>query len=154
MDNHAKVIVKGNVACPAAVVWGRVVAFGDIAQWHPLISRSIQENTPGPGGGAVRALTTHDGAAIREELTACDPAARTLAYTFLTSPFTVTNYCATMEVSETGSASCLVTWTATFEPNDPADGARLRDLFANEVFRPGIEALNPVGVRPETGTAS
>ncbi|MFJ9944973.1 SRPBCC family protein [Streptomyces erythrochromogenes] len=148
-----KVVVKGNIACPASVVWGRVVAFGGIAQWHPLISRSIQENAPGPGGGVVRSLTTYDGAAIREELTACDPESRRLSYTFLASPFPVAHYCATMEVSETGPTSCQVTWTATFEPSDPADGPRLRDLFADEVFRTGIEALKPAGVRLESSTA-
>ncbi|MFI6335884.1 SRPBCC family protein [Streptomyces sp. NPDC050535] len=90
---------------------------------------------------------------MREELIACDPEARRLTYTFLTSPFPVTNYCATVEVSETGAASCQVTWTATFEPNDPADGPRLRALFAEDVFRTGIEALNPADIGLESITA-
>ncbi|WP_327122027.1 SRPBCC family protein [Streptomyces sp. NBC_01341] len=143
------VTVQGDVACPASVVWGRIMAFGDIAQWHPLISRSIQESMPGPGGGVVRALTTLDGAAVREELISCDTEGRRLTYAFLTSPFPVKNYCATVEVSESGAgASCQVTWTATFEPHDPADGPRLRFLFANDVFRNGIAALSPAEIRP------
>lgn len=146
-----KVAAQGIVAGPASVTWGRFMAFGDIAQWHPLIARSSLEDAPGPGGGIVRALTTHDAAAIREELVACDPAARRLTYTFLNSPFPVSDYRATVEVSETEIAgSCQVTWTATFEPDDPADGPRLRALFANDVFQTGIDALRTQSERPET----
>lgn len=138
-----KVTARGAVDHPASAIWGRIAAFGDIAQWHPLISFSALEAAPGPGGGIVRALTTQDGATIREELLASDPGARRLSYTFLTSPFPARNYRAAMEVSGTGSAtSCLVTWTATFEPHDPADGPRLRSLFGDDVFRAGIRALS------------
>ncbi|NED06916.1 SRPBCC family protein [Streptomyces sp. SID6648] len=137
------VVVRGSVAGRVASVWGRFAAFGDIAQWHPLIEHSALEEGLGPAGGPVRVMGTQDGGIIREELLVSDAAAWTLSYLILDSPFPVSSYRAVVQLSESAvPEQCDIVWSADFEPNDPADGPGLSAMFGEKVFEAGIAALD------------
>lgn len=125
-------------------VWEAFADFGGIADWHPLIADSALEGTePTAGPGSVRLLHTADRDSIREELVTCDAPERRLTYRFLSSPFPVSDYRATVQVhpDDDQRDGSIVTWEATFLPDAPARGRELADMFAGEVFATGLTAL-------------
>ncbi|MFD5630828.1 SRPBCC family protein [Streptomyces sp. NPDC127072] len=125
-------------------VWQAFADFGTIADWHPLIAASTLEgSTPAPRPGAVRLLNTTSQDDIREELVTCDAARRRLTYRFLSSPFPVSGYLATVDVLPDTDRpdSSIVTWQATFLPDTPAQGPELATMFTKEVFTTGLAAL-------------
>ena len=63
------------------------------------------------------------GMLIKERLESLDAAARTLTYSIVEGPMPVSNYLATVVVSESGSG-CSVDWGASFDAPEgvPADG--------------------------------
>lgn len=152
MRAEAQGVVRG----PAETVWRYLAAFDAISSWHPLLDVSAPEELPGPHGGLVRRLTTAEGELIREELLWLDDERRSLGYSFVESPFPVVGYRAEMLVEPLAavgaegemrsghmstSSNCRILWSAEFESVDPADGPRLADMFAVDVFEAGIRAL-------------
>ena len=140
-----RIEVRGTVGGHASRTWDMFGAFGNIADWHPLIADSVLESAPGPGGGPVRAMVTGDRGRIREELLVSDSVGRRLGYEILESPFSVRSYRAEVLVLESGTpGSCEVLGATEFEPVDLAKEAALGSLFEENVFKAGIEALNQV----------
>ena len=135
-------------------VWERIAAFGDIADWHPLIAASrLRAGDDHVAPGCVRELATGDGQTLTERLVVLDASEMHLVYEFVDHPFPVTGYQASMRViaSPEPDHGCLVRWSAEFEPT-AGDGRGDQDFFAEKVFAPGLLALEDALSRPLTPT--
>ncbi|MBP5954925.1 SRPBCC family protein [Pseudomonas anatoliensis] len=102
-------------------VWSVVKKFGEIHKWHPAIVQSNIESG-GPDGlvGCVRKLTLADGAVVTERLLSVDDRALMLAYRFEQAPLPLDNYVASVRlVALTGQNRTLVTWSASFDLQEP-----------------------------------
>ncbi|MEU8899430.1 SRPBCC family protein [Nocardia sp. NPDC048505] len=126
---------------PSATVWREIADFGDIHRWHPAIAASRLHSGTDAEPGCVRELTTADGATLTERLVSLDAAGMEVVYEFVEHPFPVTGYRARMKVLESGDRTCLVQWSAEFEPTE-GDGRAQRDFFAEKIFGPGLLGLN------------
>lgn len=103
---------RATVEIPASAdeVWKLVGGFNALPDWLPFIAESVATE-----GGRVRHLTTADGAVIVERMQTFDNAARTYSYSIEQGPFPVTDYLATLKVSEVpGKQAALVEWGGQF----------------------------------------
>jgi hypothetical protein len=121
------------VPASADQVWQLIGGFNSLPDWIPFIPKSELSE-----GGRVRRLETSDGTVVVERLQMFDNAAKTYSYSFVHSPFPVTDYLATIKVEALGERA-RVTWSGRFEPVGVSDG-EVEALFA-EVYQGGIEAL-------------
>lgn len=93
-------------------LWELVSDFGDLS-WLP--GGGAGAEIEGSGPGMVRVLVG-PGGEIREQLESVDEAARCLRYAIPVGvPFPVTDYRATMRVSDDGGRGRLA-WSCSFEP--------------------------------------
>ena len=93
-------------------LWQVVADFGNVS-WIPGMTDVAVE---GPGPGMTRFLPAGDGP-IHERLEAIDDAARRLEYSIPENiPFAVTDYRATMQVSDSEAGSRLV-WSCECTPD-------------------------------------
>jgi hypothetical protein len=103
---------RATVEIPASAddVWKLLGGFNALPDWLPFITESVASE-----GGRLRHLTTADGALVIERLQSFDNAARTYSYSIEQGPFPVTNYLATVKVSEVpGKQAALVEWGGQF----------------------------------------
>jgi hypothetical protein len=119
----------------AAAVWKTIRDFGGIGRWLPLAKCELR----GSGVGAVRTITTTEGAVLVERLERCDEGTRTLSYAITESPLPFQKYVATMQLRELGPDRCELTWSASYEPK----GATEQDVNAilANVFSTGFDGL-------------
>ena len=105
----------------AQQVWGVLKKFGEIRTWHPSIMKSsIEGDQPDGMVGCVRTLTLADGAVVRERLLSVDDRELKLSYRFEEAPLPLDNYVASVKlVALTGQARTLVTWSASFDLQQP-----------------------------------
>ncbi|WP_433869541.1 SRPBCC family protein [Saccharopolyspora sp. CA-218241] len=130
------------VDAPVEQVWELVRDFDGLPRWHPAIERSeIEGGGPADRIGAVRRLALSGGGEVRERLVALDDTARSTSYEFVTSPFPVRRYRATLRVAEdTAGGRSFVEWCADYDA-DAADEAELDRTFATGVFAAGLAGL-------------
>lgn len=103
---------RATVEIPASAddVWKLLGGFNTLPDWLPFIIESVAGE-----GGRLRHLTTADGALIIERLQSFDNAGRTYSYSIEQGPFPVTDYLATVKVSEVpGKQAALVEWGGQF----------------------------------------
>ena len=74
---------------------------------HPAIASTEVTEGRNNSKGAVRVLTTKDGAKITERLTAYSAGAMTYTYRILESPLPVTDYVSTLKVTKSKSGSTV-----------------------------------------------
>jgi hypothetical protein len=87
-------------------LWKCVRAFGDLS-WIP---GDLDVRVEGEGVGQVRIIARPHGA-VHERLTSLDDAARTLTYTVpIGNPFSVTDYEATITISEDDGKGRIAWW--------------------------------------------
>jgi hypothetical protein len=104
-------------------LWRCVRAFGDL-RWIP---GGVKAETRGEGVGQERIVDRPHGA-VRERLTSLDDGARTLTYTVLEGmPLPVSDYEATMTVSDDGGRGRL-SWSGRFEPDGASEEEVARGL--------------------------
>jgi hypothetical protein len=72
--------------------------------------------------GAVRTVTTKDGAKLVEELLSHQDSTRSLKYRIIDSPLPVSDYVSTLKVKAAKGGS-RVEWSSTFKRKDEAEGA-------------------------------
>ena len=113
--------VKQALDVPADEIWQLVSRFGDTS-WMPA---GTQVRLEGNGPGMKRFINAGPGKVIQERLESIDAAARTLVYTIpVNVPFPVTDYRATMRVTQSG-AGCELEWSASFTPAGGAPEAEI-----------------------------
>lgn len=139
-----KVEESVTLAAPPAVVWKVIGDYAGLHQWHPVVASS--EITKGKDNvrGAVRTLTTKDGAKIVEELLAYDGKGHSMRYRFLASPMPITDYVSTLAVKPDGKGSRIV-WKGEFNRTGDIDDAKAKEIFVG-IYRAGFE-----GVRAKLG---
>ncbi|GAB2837399.1 SRPBCC family protein [Streptomyces daliensis] len=139
---------RATIARPPAAVWAVVSSFDEIHLWHPLIADCVPEPGVPPGTpGHLRRLTTTDGGEILERLLQLDDGV--CGYEFAQSPFPVSDYRATLRITPGPTeGTSEVRWWADFTPLDPAETDSLRALFTDNVFVPGLKALDEHLARP------
>ncbi|QID19232.1 SRPBCC family protein [Nitrogeniibacter mangrovi] len=121
-----------------ADVWAMIGTFADL-DWHPAIIRTeIVEGLPG-SIGAIRQLTTGDGAVINEELLWQNDAGHMLIYRIVESPLPVDNYVSEMELTPDGDY-CRFTWRSRFDAKEGVSDGEALDVISG-IYRAGIETL-------------
>lgn len=103
---------------PAAEMWARIGDFYALHAWHPAIA-SVER---GPESGE-RTVTMADGHVAVERLV--EEGASWQTYEPADEDFGVRGFRATLRVHETGSDSCAVEWSSSFETDGEAAGAEL-----------------------------
>lgn len=133
-----KVEESTSVAAPPAAVWKVVGDYAGLQDWHPAVAST--EITKGKDNvrGAVRVLTTKDGAKIVEELLAYDGKGRSMRYRIKESPLPVKDYVATLAVKPEGKGSRIV-WKSEFNRAGEVDDAKARDIIAG-IYRAGFDS--------------
>lgn len=135
------------VAAPPAAVWKVIGDFAGLHQWHPAIASSEISKGKDNTRGAVRTLTTQDGAKIVEELLAYDGKGHSMRYRFLESPMPVKDYVSTLSVKPAGKGSRIV-WKGEFRPVGDITDAKAREIFVG-IYRAGFD-----GARAKLGAAA
>jgi hypothetical protein len=101
--------------------------FGD-GMWIPGTARC---EVMGTGVGALRQITTSDGARIKEKLESYDTKTLRYSYSIVEAPMPLDSYLSTVEVKAEG-AGARITWKAVFSaPQATEEGLRgaLEGLF-------------------------
>lgn len=144
---NLKVEETTTLAAPPAVVWKVIGDYAGLHGWHPAIAST--EITKGKDNvlGAVRKLTTKDGAKIVEELLAYDAKGYSMRYRFLESPMPIKDYVAVLAVKPEGKGSRIV-WKSEFNRTGDVDDAKAKDIIIG-VYHAGFD-----GVRAKLGEAA
>ena len=109
----SEVLVKEEINASADAVWDLVSDFGGVLKWSSVIESCDVE---GDGIGAVRTLRMAGGPAIVERLESLDDATKTFSYVIVEGPLPVSDYLASLKVSDRGADRCEVEWGSSFEP--------------------------------------
>jgi carbon monoxide dehydrogenase subunit G len=130
----ASVKVSERVEASADAVWGLVRDFGGVQRY----SKEIQScSVEGEGVGAVRTLSL-GALTLQERLEVFDDARRRLSYSIVAGPLPLSDYLATIQVSEDGDA-CRVEWSSTFEPKGIAE-AQAQGMVEG-IYRSGLAGI-------------
>ena len=138
-----KVKEQIDIAAPPAKVWEVVGNFDNLG-WHPVVGSTTLDKGTNNKKGAVRTVTTKDGAKLVEELVAYKAAAHSYTYRIIESPLPVSGYVSTLVIKPVKGGS-HVEWSSTFRRKDekPADGAD--DAGAKKaisgIYTSGLDAL-------------
>jgi len=97
----------------ATDVWNTLSNFGGIAVGGPITSFE----TEGEGVGMIRTIGMGDDQVV-ERLDRHDAGARVFSYSIINDdcPLPVTDYSATVQVTDKNDGTCNVDWTGTFTP--------------------------------------
>lgn len=125
---------------PPAVVWQAIGKFSSLA-WHPVVAQTQLTAGQDNKKGAVRKVTTRDGAVIVEKLQALDAGARRMRYEIVESPLPVAHYVSTLSVQAAGKGS-RITWKSDFDAvhSEAVDDAKAKDLVAG-IYKAGFDGL-------------
>lgn len=144
---NLKVEENATLAASPAAVWKLIGNYAGLHEWHPAVASTGMSGGMSNARGAVRTLTTKDGAVIVEELLAYDAKGYSMRYRFLESPLPVTDYVAVLAVKPEGKGSRIV-WTSEFNRTGKVDDATAREIVAG-IYRAGFD-----GVRARLGEAA
>lgn len=127
------VTVNEQIARNAGDVWAAISDFGGIKVGGPVTSVAVE----GEGVGMTRSIGLGGGIVV-ERLDRHDADAMVFAYAIVNDdcPLPVSNYAATVQVSDNGDGTTQVEWTGTFEPKgaSEADASKL----VEGIYRGGI----------------
>jgi len=130
------------VAASPARVWAVLGKFSGLPGWHPAVAATDIVKGVDNRRGAVRSVTTRDGARIVEELLAYDAGKHSMTYRIDASPLPVTDYVSTLAVAPSDKGS-KITWSSRFR-RDPAardvDDAKAKDIVAG-IYKSGFDGL-------------
>lgn len=112
------VTVSEDIQGKPAAVWAAISNFGGIKVGGPITSFE----TEGEGEGMVRTIGMGGGQVV-ERLDLHDADAMVFSYSIINEdcPLPVSDYSATVEVSDNGDDTTRVTWTGTFEPRGASE---------------------------------
>lgn len=120
---------------PAEKVWERIGQFKALADWHPSVEKSELEQ-----GGQVRRVSLVGGGTIVERLERIDDESFKYRYSFVDSPFPVSDYVSELKVTKDESGNgCDVEWSSEFSPT----GASASDAqkVIRDVYEAGLKNL-------------
>lgn len=126
-----------DIAAPPAKVWDSVRDFGSLG-WHPAVATTTLDKGEKDKRGAVRTVTTKDGAKLVEELMNHRDSERMLKYRIIDSPLPVSGYVSTLKVKAAKGGS-RVEWSSTFKAKG-ADSATAKNAVRG-IYTSGLGAL-------------
>ncbi|MBS0370718.1 MAG: SRPBCC family protein [Proteobacteria bacterium] len=138
-----KVKEQIDIAAPPAKVWEVISSFDNLG-WHPAVGSTSLDKGKNNTKGAVRTVTTKDGAKLVEELVAYKAAAHSYTYRIIDSPLPVSGYVSTLTIKPAKGGS-HVEWSSTFrrkdeKPAEGADDAGARKAVSG-IYTSGLDAL-------------
>lgn len=140
------VMVSEDVNGDAAQVWAALSDFGGIKVGGPVTSFE----TEGEGVGMVRTIGLGGGLVV-ERLDRHDAAAMVFAYSIINDdcPLPVSDYSATVTITDQGNGSCNVNWSGTFQPKgaSEADASKV----VEGIYRGGIAGARKAVDRQSQG---
>jgi len=112
------VTVSEDINAAATAVWAALGDFGGIKVGGPITSVSIE----GKGVGMVRTMGLGGGKVV-ERLDRYDAKAMALTYSITNAdcPLPVSQYSATIKVTDKGAGKCNVSWSGTFQPKGASE---------------------------------
>lgn len=142
-----KVEEKISIAAPPADVWAAIKDFGNIASWHPGLTKSVGEG--GNVSGATRTITLKNGGELGEGLDDIDDKAMSLGYRLQkenVDVFPVSFYSCVITV-EPADGGSNVTWVSRFyradttnePPEDKNDAAAVQ--ATTDFIKSGLDGL-------------
>jgi hypothetical protein len=134
---------KADLSAPAASVWGAIKDFNGWQGWHPVIANSELAKGKNNTKGAVRILTTKDGARITEELVAYNASGMTYSYRIIDSPLPVTNYTSTLKVAKTKAGGSTFVWSSKFKAKAGTSDDEAKKVIAG-IYRAGLDNVATV----------
>ncbi|WP_051378779.1 SRPBCC family protein [Derxia gummosa] len=148
-----KLHVEESVALSAPVgkVWQTLGSFDGLAGWHPVVAKVDITAGSNNKKGAVRSITTKDGAKLVEELLDYSASGHSMRYRVVEWPLPVSDYVSTLKVLPDGKGSRVV-WSGDFvrAASAPAD---VDDKKAREIIS-GIYTSGFDGLRKALGEAA
>ena len=132
-----KVKEQIDIAAPPAKVWEAVSNFDNLG-WHPAVGSTSLDKGKNNTKGAVRTVTTKDGAKLVEELVSHRDSERQLKYRIIDSPLPVSGYVSTLKVRSAKGGS-RVEWSSTFERKG-AEAAAAKDAVRG-IYTSGLGGL-------------
>jgi mxaD protein len=131
-----------SVAASPDKVWAVLGKFSGMPGWHPAVAATDIVKGADNQRGAVRSITTKDGAQIVEELLAYNASKHSMTYRINASPLPVTDYVSTLAVTPSGKGS-KITWKSQFKRDPSAkdvDDAKAKDIIAG-IYKSGFDGL-------------
>ncbi|MFU8815157.1 MAG: SRPBCC family protein [Pseudomonadales bacterium] len=127
------VTVSEDINANAAQVWAALSDFGGIKVGGPVTSFE----TEGEGVGMIRTIGM-GGGKIVERLDRHDAAAMVFGYSIINDdgPLPVSDYSATVTITDQGNDTCNVNWTGNFEPRGVAEADAAK--IVEGIYRGGI----------------
>jgi len=141
-ENTVTVRETVQLATPPAKTWDTIKDFTTWQLWHPAFASTELIKGDGHTKGAVRVLSTKDGARFTEELIAYDAPSRSFKYRIIESPAPVVGYVSTIEVKPDKAGSSVV-WSSTFKVKPGTSEADAKKLISG-VYRAGLDNLASV----------
>ncbi len=132
------VSVSQNLSADPAEVWQEIGRFGQLA-WHPAVATTVVQGNPDKVG-AVREVTTVDGAVLVEKLLANAPRQHSLRYRIERSPLPVSGYVSTLTVKPGRFGGSTVVWSSQFQRTAAIDDAGAKQLVSG-IYTSGLQAL-------------
>jgi uncharacterized protein YndB with AHSA1/START domain len=128
-----KVSLSTKLAAPADKVWKLVGRFNALPEWLPPVKASKLD-----AAGRVRTLDLAGGGTVTEKLETFDDKKRTYSYAITDSPLPVSDYVATIKVSEDGKGS-RIEWSSEFSPAGASEAEARKAIEG--VYQAGFEKL-------------
>ncbi len=125
--------VREEIDQPAERVWQSIRDFGDISAW----ARAEVRRTEGTGVGMIRYVDSADGPVV-ERCEAHDEAAMTFAYRLIESPWSMTDYVATVKLTESENGKTAIEWSSAFDTE--GDGGERVRSGVERLYRDGFIA--------------
>lgn len=133
-----QVSVSQTLSASPEEVWQEIGRFGQLS-WHPAVATTVVRGNP-ERTGAVREITTVDGAVLVEKLLANNPGQHNLRYRIERSPLPVTGYVSTLRVQPGPFGGSKVVWSSHFRRTAAVDDAGARQVVEG-IYRAGMQSL-------------
>jgi uncharacterized protein YndB with AHSA1/START domain len=131
----AEVSRETTIDAKATEVWRAIGPYCSIADWYPGIETCTEENI---NGALRRRLRTADGGEfLEEQLNHSDQAMR-YTYAIVEGPLPVSDYEATLSVSESGGKTVVV-WSGTFAPKGVSEEEATN--IVGGIYETGLKAV-------------
>ena len=139
-DGRLSVTEKVDLSAAPARTWDTIKDFNGWQSWHPAFATTVITRGEANTKGAVRELTTKDGAKFVEELVMHDAATHTYQYRIIESPLPITGYVSTLEVKNGAHGGSTVVWSSHFGVKPGASDDEIKKTIAG-VYRAGLDNL-------------
>jgi carbon monoxide dehydrogenase subunit G len=130
---------KVELSVPPQKAWDLIKDFDGWQNWHPVVASTEITSGKTNKNGAVRVLTTKDGAKITERLERYQPKIFSYTYRITDSPLPVTDYVSTIQVKATKSGS-VVNWSSHFKAKEGTPDADALKTIRG-IYRAGLDNL-------------